>query len=197
MAVDAILFDLDGTLWKGNDWYAELLSNYLIKDRIEIQVRLTSGERILDLACSLGLSRAKLISLCLARTRDLVLYDGVLETLQELSSAGVRLGVVTSAVPKIALACLQDLNVSQYFQAICHPGVMHATKPSPAPLLWALGQMNVRPSHSVYMIGDSYDDMVSARRANVSFAWASYGYGHLDTEAQVPRVSSFREVANL
>ena len=59
MAARAFLFDLDGTLWRGHEWYTSVLTEVIGVDEAKTMERLAAGENLFRLAGKAGLSRSQ------------------------------------------------------------------------------------------------------------------------------------------
>ncbi|AFZ83068.1 phosphoglycolate phosphatase [Candidatus Kinetoplastibacterium crithidii (ex Angomonas deanei ATCC 30255)] len=105
-----------------------------------------------------------------------VLYPGVLEGLNKLKQEQLSLSIVTNKPTKPTLQILQKLNLSHLFSyVICGDTCQHC-KPEPDQLLFACKQLNTTPEKTI-MIGDSSNDVMAARAANVAAVLVlPYGY---------------------
>jgi len=74
-------------------------------------------------------------------------------------------GVVSNKQGPLLRAEAAHLGWAGQFGALVGAGDAAADKPDPAPMLMALGEMGVRPSPSVWYVGDTALDMQAARRA--------------------------------
>ncbi len=74
-------------------------------------------------------------------------------------------GVVSNKQGPLLRAEAAHLGWAGRFGALVGAGDAAADKPDPAPMLMALGEMGVRPSPSVWYVGDTALDMQAARRA--------------------------------
>ena len=193
MANRAFLFDLDGTVWRGHQWYASVLAEVTCLSRASIMASLATGGNIIRLSKEAGLSKERLITACHARIHLLTLYDNVCPTLKKLSGAGCKLGVVTSLPKRLADQPLSMLGLEQYFEV----KIFAARKPSPRPLLAALAELNEEVDEHHYYIGDSLADSQCASRAGISFAWASYGYGKVESTQPHRVLHEFSDVLEL
>lgn len=173
MAARVFLFDLDGTLWRGHEWYASVLAEVSGADEAATMERLASGENLFRLADESGLSRSRLISACRLRVNSLRMYDGVLTSLQQLSQVGCKLGVVTNLSERIAGPALDSLGLDEFFKVTRFA----AKKPNPCSLLAALTTLGEEADTRHFYVGDTSNDARCAASAGVTFAWASYGYG--------------------
>ena len=126
-------------------------------------------------------------------TQNPYLYDGILELLKDLKSAGVKLGVATNAPTPFAKRMLSSLGVADMFEMIIGADEVSASKPNPEMLnkILALCEYNASTDEA-WMVGDNSKDMKSAQNANIKALFASWGfspdsqgYQSVDTPMQV------------
>lgn len=193
MANRAFLLDLDGTLWRGHEWYASVLADLTGLGRTSIMASLAAGGNIFRLSEQAGLSRNRLVTACHARIDLLTLYADVRSSLEELSGADHKLGVVTSLPKRFADPPLSMLGLNQYFKA----KIFAARKPSPRPLLKALAELNEEVDEHHFYVGDTAGDAQCASTAGISFAWASYGYGEMESTKPHRVLHGFSDILKL
>ena len=193
MATRAFLFDLDGTIWRGHEWYASVLSEVIGVDEATTMEQLAAGKNLFQLANEAGLSRSRLITACRSRVNSLTMYDGVLPSLQQLSEIGCKLGVVTSLSEHIAGPALANLGLERFLGA----KKFAARKPSARPLCAALADLEEQADPRHYYVGDTSNDAQCAARAGVTFAWASYGYGMVEPATEIRVLQRFADVVAL
>lgn len=193
MAERALIFDLDGTIWRGHEWYASVLSDAFGIDAATTSERLADGANLFGLAKEAGLSRERLIAACCSRASSLALYDGVLGGLEQISANGWKLGIVTSLSERIAGPALANLGIDSFFRT----KKFAARKPSPSSLLTALSDLGETSDRRHCYVGDTAADAGCAARAGVTFAWASYGYGVVEPTTQMKVLREFRDVLSV
>lgn len=193
MATRALLFDLDGTVWRGHEWYASILKEISGTENAVTVGRLAAGDNVVQLAKDVGLSREGLISACRARINGLAVYEGVFESLSKLSAAGHKLGIVTSLSRHIAQPALAGLGLERFFEA----KKFAARKPSPKPVHAALADLGETADKRHYYVGDTAIDAACAANAGVTFAWASYGYGIVVPTEGMKTLHQFADVVSL
>ncbi len=110
-------------------------------------------------------------------SRRSVLYDGVVEGLAYLQSAGYRLGCVTNKASQFTLPLLKTLGLYDLFEIIISGDTLPRKKPDPLPLLHAAEKLGVTPAESL-MLGDSMSDVKAARAAGFRIVCMTYGYNH-------------------
>ncbi len=108
-----------------------------------------------------------------------VLYPGVLEGLNKLKAAGLRLGVVTNKPERYTHPLLKRTGLSSYFDVIVGGDTCERKKPDPMPVTHACVQFKVDPANTL-LIGDSINDSLSAKAAGAICWLLPYGYneGH-------------------
>lgn len=105
------------------------------------------------------------------------LYDGVLETLEQLKRQDIKLSVATNAPTKFANRMLGSLGVAQMFDAIIGADAVRESKPSPEMLHKILDAYKYeKNSDRAWMIGDNSKDMLSAHNAGIEALFAVWGF---------------------
>lgn len=189
--VDAVLFDLDGTLLDTVDDLHEAANRMLG----ELGRPLRSRDEIRNFV---GKGIPKLVERCLADpgvssddfdaavevfrkhyretngTRS-VAYDTVRETLDALKAQGVSMGVVTNKAQDFTEPLLEATGLSDYFGAVVCGGMLPNKKPAPDMLLHACELLSVGTERAL-MVGDSGNDALCAQAAGVPVLLMTYGY---------------------
>lgn len=102
-------------------------------------------------------------------------FDGVVETLDHLSSRGAVLCVATNKRTDLAEALIDALGLTRHFAVIAGPDRVSARKPDGAHVREAVQLAGGDPARAV-MVGDATTDTGSARAAAVPCVVASFGY---------------------
>ncbi|MBT1445328.1 phosphoglycolate phosphatase [Shewanella sp. JM162201] len=105
------------------------------------------------------------------------LYDGVRETLNELSAMGYRLAVVTNKPHRFTEPLLQAFGIDQHFELVLGGDSLARMKPDPLPLQHILEQWSLKPSE-LLMVGDSRNDILAAKAAGITSFGLTYGYNY-------------------
>jgi phosphoglycolate phosphatase len=123
------------------------------------------------------------------------LYPGVVETLDALLAAGVRLCCITNKRYAFSQALLVTAGIRERFELLLGGDSLPEKKPSPLPLKVAAETLGVAANEAT-LVGDSHQDLRAARAAGYGFVLASFGYGKIDeTElGSSPRIRSFAEL---
>jgi phosphoglycolate phosphatase len=193
-AVDAIAFDLDGTLLDTvHDLAAAvnlLLAGLALPPIPVAIVRSMVGKGVADLLAK-ALTRARgarpdadeVAALLPAYQsgyaavlgRETVLFPGVLSGLARMRDAGFRLAVVTNKATRFVAPHLAHAGISEYFDVVVGGDDAVAKKPDAAPLVLAAQRMRVPPTRML-MVGDSVNDVEAARAAGSPVLVLPYGY---------------------
>ena len=110
-----------------------------------------------------------------AKEASLILYPFVLQTINELSKMGLKLGVVSDAPSREAWIRLCTVNLHHIFDAVVtfHDTGYH--KPSPEPFKKIVERLDVIPEECI-MVGDWPErDVVGASKVGMKTAFAKYG----------------------
>ncbi len=105
------------------------------------------------------------------------LYQGVKEGLITLKNSGFRLAIITNKPEVFIQPLLTGLGIGELFEILIGGDTLADKKPHPAPLNYALKQLNVS-SEQCLMIGDSKNDILAAKAANIDSVGLTYGYNY-------------------
>jgi len=190
LPIEAVLFDLDGTLADTAGDLAGALNRVRADKGLQavpaaqLRAHASAGARGL-LAAGLGVTPdhadyPALRDAFLAYYADGLaittrLFDGVAEMLDALEARNVRWGVVTNKAHRYTMPVLEALGLAGRAGAIVSGDTTAHPKPHPAPLLHAAETLGVAPSACVY-VGDDLRDVVAGNSAGMSTLVADYGY---------------------
>ncbi|MBB5215429.1 phosphoglycolate phosphatase [Parapusillimonas granuli] len=102
-------------------------------------------------------------------------YPGVVEGLEAFSKAGAALAVVTNKPTQFTLPLLERMGLAGYFSQVVCGDTCARKKPDPMPFLHACELLGADPAASL-AIGDSINDALAARAANMTVLALPYGY---------------------
>jgi phosphoglycolate phosphatase len=107
--------------------------------------------------------------------RDSRIYPGVVEGLDEMADAGLRLACVTNKAARFTAPLLERMGLRSKFKVVVCGDEVARGKPDPLCYLRACELLNVQPSEAT-IIGDSENDVLAARAAGIHVLCVSYGY---------------------
>ena len=102
-------------------------------------------------------------------------FDGVAELIASLDRAGLGWGVVTNKSQRFTLPLTRQMPLFGTAKTIVSGDTTPHAKPHPAPLLEAARQLGLDPARCVY-VGDDERDIVAGRAAGMPTVAAAYGY---------------------
>jgi len=190
LAVDAVLFDLDGTLADTAPDLAAAL-NRVRRDRgleplplARLRPYASHGARGL-LGAGMGvlpghddyeeLREAFLANYALALCVETALFADVSALLDAIEARSLRWGIVTNKATWLTGPLLAALGLAPRARTVvCGDTTPHA-KPHPAPLLHAAAELGIAPTRCVY-VGDAERDVTAGIAAGMPTIIARYGY---------------------
>ena len=201
-----LIFDVDGTLWNSVDniliaqneaIYEELgVKDYLTMDILNSVMGLEIGEiadvffpqldkeRALEVTLKGMANEAKYLSVHGGN-----MYEGVVETLEELSKK-YNLMIVTNADHPYVHAMFKAHGIGKYFVDYETNGNTGLSKDKNIRLIMERNGYN----EAIY-IGDTMKDYLACKKAGIPMVFASYGFGHVDNPWK--QIDSFRELLDI
>jgi phosphoglycolate phosphatase len=108
-------------------------------------------------------------------------FPGVIEAMDRLEAEGAILAICTNKRTDLSLAVLDALNLTKRFKVVVGPDMAPRPKPDASHLLTTIDLAGGDAKRAV-MIGDSINDALAARNAEVPLVMVSFGY--TDTPAR-------------
>ncbi len=102
-------------------------------------------------------------------------YPGVAELLEQCADSGVAMAVCTNKLEALSINLIEALEFAHFFGAIVGPDTIGIAKPDAAPYREAVLRAGGALAGSV-MIGDSEIDIQTAKAAGVPSIGVSFGY---------------------
>ncbi|NLY12687.1 MAG: HAD-IA family hydrolase [Gammaproteobacteria bacterium] len=191
MRIEAVLFDLDGTLLDtAKDFYA-IVQNMRaqrglmpLDDEAGFRQCVSHGARaMVSYAFALEQDDPAAEALCEAflahYEQQYALFTepfpGVLPLLERLEGAGIRWGVATNKPLRFAQPIMDALNLSARSAVLLCPEHVRNSKPAPDMLLAASEQLQLDPRQVIY-VGDGKRDIDAGRAAQMHTVAVRYGY---------------------
>jgi phosphoglycolate phosphatase len=188
--LEAVLFDLDGTLLDTAPDFVTTMQlllarhNRPVLDESTIRQTVSHGARAL---VSLGFDSAKdspdfedlrqeLLTIYLTKLSEkTALFRGMDIVLAHLEQQQIPWGIVTNKPSLYANKILSDLKLDSRSSITICPDHVSKTKPDPEPMLLACKQINCSSENVIY-VGDHRRDIEAGRNAKMTTVAASYGY---------------------
>lgn len=188
--IDAVLFDLDGTLidsapdlgaaadkMRTDRGFASLpLSLYRpmagagARGMIAVAFGLTPDDARFD-----GLKEEFFENYEVRLVKQTYVFEGVAELIARICRGGLKWGVVTNKAARFTVPITQAMPLFSTAKTIISGDTTPHAKPHPAPLLEAARQLDLAPERCLY-VGDDERDIVAGRAAGMPTVAAAYGY---------------------
>jgi phosphoglycolate phosphatase len=122
--------------------------------------------------------------------KELELYDGIIEFLDELKETGYELAISTNAYRGSTLESLRHLNILDYFSSIaCYDDVGRG-KPAPDMLEKNLEDLTLEAHHAIF-VGDSERDLLAANHLEMDYIMINWGFSdYEDAIHTIPELKS-------
>ena len=188
--IEAVLFDLDGTLIDTAPDMGAALNNLLIEENMQplslatIRPLVSQGGLVLTRLGFAGkVPEAEIEPL---RQRYLhhyhaivadesKLFDGYAEILDELELRSIPWGIVTNKPEWLTHPLLEQLDLASRSGTVIGGDTLEQRKPHPLPLQVAARELGVSCANCIY-VGDDERDIVAGKAANMKTLVAAYGY---------------------
>lgn len=188
--IDAVLFDLDGTLIDTAPDMGGALNNLLIEENLapiplqQIRPYVSQGGLVLTrlgFAGKVPEDRIEpLRQRFLQHYREIIadnsrLFDGFETVLGEIEARKMPWGIVTNKPEWLTFPLLERLGLAARAGVVIGGDTLDERKPHPLPLQTAAERLDVACERCVYL-GDDERDVVAAKAANMKTLVAAYGY---------------------
>ena len=216
VAIDTVIFDLDGTLIDSEPDLRIALNQLLTLlgrrpvTRDEVVMMVGDGViklveralRVVDAENDVNLDTAvaKFLEFYEAAPADLSTpFPGAVETVRTLKADGIKLGVCTNKPEAPAREILATFGFLELFEVIIGGDTLaDARKPNPRPLAAAIEAVHSQPERAV-MVGDSANDIDMAKALRVRSVAVSFGYprgsvAELGADKVIDNFSELREL---
>ena len=196
MPIEAVLFDLDGTLADTAPDLRRILVDVMAEEGMgapptaEIRALTGDGARAL-IERAFAVEGAAVDDARLERLYhrfhalyaaepcvETVLFPGARAALDSLCAEGLRLGVCTNKPQLPAETLLTSLGVRDFFKAVVGGDVLPVRKPDPAHVLETLKRLETAPASAV-LVGDNRNDVEAAHAAGLPCIVVPFGYTNI------------------
>jgi phosphoglycolate phosphatase len=193
MPVEALIFDLDGTLV---DTAPDLLgaTNHALSlvERPAISydmLRQFVGHGAMDLLRRALLATGGLLDEAEMKrlhgellkyygeniARESTVFPGLIAMLDKAQARGLKMGVCTNKVEKLSHKLLGEIGLAKYIAAVVGGDTLPIMKPDPAPYVEVARRLGIDAARTI-MFGDSVTDIKTAQNAGVPVIAVSFGY---------------------
>ena len=188
--IKAVIFDLDGTLLNTIDDLANSVNFMLEKFGFpifsveEYKYKVGNGmrkliERSLPQTYKNDEQIEKSLSVFMDyynqhKNDNTAPYEGIIDLLNDLKNAGIKLAVVTNKAHLSAKPLIENTFIG-VFDEVCGQKENVPTKPNPQSVLNVLETLNVAPEDCLF-VGDSGVDMQTAKNANIKAVGVLWGF---------------------
>ena len=190
---DTALFDLDGTLTDSAEGIIRSARYALEQMKWEIPsdevlARFLGPPLIVSFQEQCGMNKeqaAEATRIFRVRYTDTGLfenrpYDGIIEMLERLKKAGIRLATATSKPEDYAVRILTKFGLIDYFDFIGAATFDESRHDKIAVLGYTLDKLGIKDKSKVIMVGDRSNDIDGAHRFGLECIAVRYGYGNDD-----------------
>ncbi|MDF2679789.1 MAG: pyrophosphatase [Brevibacillus sp.] len=196
--IQALLFDLDGTLLDSRDAVIDAVSftadqyapGHFSREELLARFGESFDDFLAAVAASAGApDKKEVLDRYFAYVREnheqhVKLFPFVREGLEKLQAAGYELAIVTNKQREFAVAGLELAGIDHLFASIVTVDDVSRGKPSAEPVQKALAELGRRPEQAM-MIGDSRFDVLAAVGAGVSSVVLEW-YGQEEWQYAIP-----------
>jgi pyrophosphatase PpaX len=196
MAVNTVLFDFDGTVMDTNqviiNSWQHTFRTLTGAERPVGDIVETFGEILQDTMAKFfpDVPAEEAVEIYRSYHKDnfgpmISVFPGIRDLLEELKKRGYTLAIVTSRLPETTIEGLEKYSLSGYFDQIVTCDDCRKFKPDPEPVLIALEKLGKKPEEAL-MVGDSRNDILSARRAGVKSVLVGWAVAVSEREREGP-----------
>lgn len=194
--IDAVFFDLDGTLLDTAPDIATALNRLLARyekppvdfETFRYQVH-GGAATMLNFAFQVETDdprfdtlKTEFIALYQENmTAKTVFFEGIEATLNALDAQNTAWGIITNKPSFLTDPLLEHFDLHQRTRCAVSGDTLPVCKPYPDPLLFACQLTEIDPTRAVY-VGDTEGDVIAAKAAGMKSMAVTYGYHQADAD---------------
>jgi phosphoglycolate phosphatase len=114
-----------------------------------------------------------------------IIFPGLIEVLHKAQDAGLKLGVCTNKVERLSNKLLVELKIAGFFGAVVGGDTLPIMKPDPAPYREVAKRLGIDAVNTM-MFGDSETDILTAQNSGVPVVAVTFGYTPQPVETYNP-----------
>jgi HAD superfamily hydrolase (TIGR01509 family) len=202
MALKAVLFDFNGVIIDDERLHRQLLEEILHQenlrpqpgeferfclgrsDRVALQEILSNRGRSVtsDQIERLVAQKSEAYHQYLANLAELPLFPGLVDLVKQLHAAGIKLGIVTGALPGEVVMVLERTQLRELFTLVITDTDVNTSKPDPTGYLLAVQGLSQRfpemelTAADCLAIEDSFVGITAAKRAEIEVVGVAHTY---------------------
>lgn len=190
MAIQTVLFDLDGTILDSNELiYASFVHtfNHYNYSFTKEEIMSFNGPPLIESFTNIDPERAEMMIETYREHNHAVhqeyvkLFPNVIETIEVLRDNQIKMGIVTAKMRESVNMGLEITGLDRFFETIITIDDVTHPKPHPESVFKAMKALNGEPSTTL-MVGDNYHDIQAGQNAGVrtaGVAWSLKGQDFL------------------
>ncbi len=185
-SVDAVLFDIDGTLLNTFDFIYGAFEHAFEVHAIDALSRRDISQLMGGpLEEVYGTMAPKHDPAALAETHRnfqtnnlhlASLFPATLEVLEELKNRKLKIGAITTRSLRTSIRSLETTGIAHFFDVVISAEDVVRHKPDPEPILKGLAAMGISTADAV-MVGDTAADILAGKNSGTRTVAALYGFG--------------------
>lgn len=186
-----ILLDLDGTLTNPKEGitksFAYALEHFgIVTEDLDTLCKVIGPPLLQSFEEFYGFPKGQAVEAC-AKYRERYgekgwaenqVYDGVRETMEKLSTAGMKLILATSKPERYAVQIMEHFDLARYFVSLCGADDYAKNRSTKEEVIrYALEQNGITDIGEVVMVGDRKHDVIGATAVGIPTIGVLYGFG--------------------
>ena len=167
--VDLVVFDFDGTLANTANHIINCIrkctKRFNLRELTDEDIERLNGSVLADSLIALGATPEMIPEIkdyyrqiFMEDLSDIVLYDGVIETLESMRQSGVKLAIASNRGRNTLITLLSGLGIIGFFDQIVCESDVHSKKPNPEMVDIIIGETGI-PRDRVMVVGDTNFDV--------------------------------------
>lgn len=184
--IQAILFDVDGTLLDTNEFIFQAFEHTIttqgFTSQTREQIRNVIGKNLEDCYTLLtGCTHpADLVEAHRAFQENnyhlSTPFQNTIETLTKLKESGFKIAVITTRFKRTSIQTLANAKILEFFDLVLSGDDVKNLKPHPESLEKALEFFDIAPQQAA-MVGDTHVDVLAGKNAGTKTIGVTYGFG--------------------
>jgi phosphoglycolate phosphatase len=185
-----VVFDFDGTLVDSKDVAIsainQLAEKHKFKKILEKDIQYLRSLSIPERCNYLGLPMYKIpflavdfYSLYRHAMKNVVLFDGIKELLNELNNKGYHLAIISSNSEKNIKEFLENNQINTIEEVLCSDNLFGKDR-----IIKKFLKTNKLETAEVIYIGDELRDIIACKKSDIKVIWVGWGYDIIENARQ-------------